>query len=470
MNALRRTKLVTLALLLVGLIASGVAGLPTAYAGAPGRWTQWATGTETVTQPSLLRTADGVLHAVYAKSVPGGYALFHTTFSAAGVQGPTTQVMPAWTGVTDDPVLVQTPDGRLHIIFGGTSTSGVFAEGTLYQAVSADLGASWTIPEESLSATHSGYASYGVGAIALADNTTMQSTVLNSDISVHQGSILPAALPTATDEVYSISGCCAYHTALVQSGDAVWLAWYSNATSGGTWVRQIRPTVGPPMVAPGSTSGGGPQDPDQRVALVNRPGYGPAVLYCSGYPSCRVLLLWDLTTNTTHPIPRSAGAEEYSLSASPSGRLWVAWVNEQNQVFATRSAASGWRFGPNQLLKSPVGSNPLYTIGIEGSLGRADVVVASETALYHQQVVAALSLTASPTSLRVGQARRVVFKVTDAGVPVSGAKVVGAGKSCRTDSSGKCGINYRFTSPKKVKVLAAKTGYAFGRVVVKVRR
>ena len=46
---------------------------------------------------------------------------------------------------------------------------------------------------------------------------------------------------------------------------------------------------------------------------------------------------------------------------------------------------SASKFGAVQKIKPPKGISP-YQIGIEGSTGRGDLVIDTETAMWHQQV------------------------------------------------------------------------------------
>jgi hypothetical protein len=166
---------------------------------------------------------------------------------------------------------------------------------------------------------------------------------------------------------------------------------------------------------PKSTKDGDSVNPSQAVAMAARTKGGVYVAYCVGYPTCSHLQLWEVGTSNTVEVPNSKGADAVALAAAPRGRMWVAWIDDDDRVRATRSNGGVTRFGPVRNAGHPSGEDVLYRIAAEGSTGRLDVVVNSGDAFWHTQILPGLSMTARPREFDGSDATTVKFKVTDAG-------------------------------------------------------
>jgi hypothetical protein len=115
----------------------------------------------------------------------------------------------------------------------------------------------------------------------------------------------------------------------------------------------------------------------------------------------------------------------------------------------------------------PPGSASIYRLNGEGSAGPLDLIANMQAtggqALWHQQVWPKLSLSAS--SRAAGKGRTIVFRVLDAGDPVSGATVKAAGKSLKTKADGSATLKQ--AARARVSATAAKAGYASASLTVR---
>ena len=89
------------------------------------------------------------------------------------------------------------------------------------------------------------------------------------------------------------------------------------------------------------------------------------------------------------------------------------------------------------------GETTVWNATSDGALGPLDLVVTAETGsgsnriqVWHEQIMAALSVNVSPTAIRSAAGGTVTISVTDAGVPVSGASVSALGRIYTTNSRG----------------------------------
>jgi len=430
--------------------------------GAPGSWTKVSSGTGSITfASSLYRTADGMLHVVYPRSVGAAGQLGHTAVRPSGSTASQSTILPSpWTNVETSPIVMAGPSGGLRVVFGGVQgPPGFWSNGRMYTLTAPASGATWTLPMEAVGNSGAAFASHGTGGTTLADGTPVAAFPLNASIIWHTGT------GTDPDQSFNVASCCAYDMAMVRSGNQVWVGWYANGSSAatnGTFVRQIAPTLGPILRAPGSSVGTS-SVPTERVALAARAGGGVYVAYCSGPPNCSGVRLWRVGASSARPVPGSRYAARIALSAAQGGRLWLAWSNNIPRVKAVRTNPAATRFGALRDVGVPRGRNAVHALALEGSRGRGDVVINVGDAFWHTQVVAGLTLTASPARWPRTQRRTVTFTVTDAGVRVAGALVRAGSGACRTTARGTCRITFPPRSrAARLTARATKSGYAAG--------
>ena len=234
----------------------------------------------------------------------------------------------------------------------------------------------------------------------------------------------------------------------------------------GIYARQIWPTVGAPLRAPGEYT-----NPGQPMALVDRPGVGPVAAYTIDSK----VVLWDIGANATHPVPGMDGPNNVALAVLPDGHLWVA---AQGPIGYTprvsRVAARGWNVD-----RRPVVLDELYsTFGIEissaGAL-RAEVLLTGNDVGRPEPDPRDVGAGAADRQglaarWRVGREQRVVFKVTDVDGAVAGAKVRAAGQRCTTVGSGRCSIRFPASArPRTITAKVSRTSYYTVKTTLKIR-
>src|SRR5689334_17903072 len=91
--------------------ATGAQDRP-AQARAGGGWTKVSTGpVDTLSEITSVRTADGVLHAVYQQDVGTDAAYEHSTIATSGKVTGHSNVLGTWGALIDNPVLMTTAAG-----------------------------------------------------------------------------------------------------------------------------------------------------------------------------------------------------------------------------------------------------------------------------------------------------------------------------------------------------------------------
>lgn len=441
-----------------------------------------------LSEPGTHRAGDGTLHVVHHVEQGATDNYIHSTIAPDGTPGPSHQVFtPGWGALTQDPTLLPVPGGGLRLVFSGlqdTDSGNFFSKGHVYHALSNDGGGTWTTPPEALTKGASGYSSYGTSALALPDGSPLVSVTLNQGIRVRSGVIPAAAVDTAPpDLLLSHPACCTYSSTLVQTGGAVWLAYYANGdpdANRGVFVQQVAPAVGPLLKAPGSSATSpysGAWAPDQAVAAVARPGGGMVVAYC-GYLECGDIRLWDVASGQVRKVPATRDVNVLDLHATPSGRLWVAWTTPRGKVGAARTSPTGWTFSAATEVSLPPGEDFGYRLGLDATDARADLLLTTDREIYHRQVLPALGLAMSPAEVRLtklrralaGQATKVRFTVRVADERVRGARVRVRGEgACTTRAGGTCTLKVSPSSRKPLRVTASKGGYVAAAARLRVR-
>lgn len=312
-------------------------------------------------------------------------------------------ILTGWAELTSDPRLI-TVAGTQFIAFSGLrsiDSTDPYAVGAEYFLTSAD-GRTWELGAGSLSESTSAYADYGNDAV---DNAGTPVWVGNpgtvTGIRWQSGTSPAIPSPAGASGSVSLAGCCAYSAAAARddSTGAVIAAFYSNSSDGaeqGIQVGQILPSLGAFSQAPGSvtTSGGSANSlsPDQRVAMVSRPGGGVLVAYKVGYPSTGRIRVWQVGTTRQFDIPGSGGARRISMAAEPGGQVWVTWI-AGDRVKSARLNATGVVPRSTISWTGPPQTSTLWKVGTSsGSVKRLDVVITASGPggsinVWHRQAV-----------------------------------------------------------------------------------
>ncbi|GAA5104869.1 hypothetical protein GCM10023339_00200 [Alloalcanivorax gelatiniphagus] len=477
-----------------GLVAAALAPTAAASSGDPSvaavtatheraakGWKAVSSGAvDTLSEITVARTSDGVLHAVYAQDVGTIDEYEHAAISTSGGVLARSKPVGSWSTLVHNPKLLRTPTGGLRLVFSGlqnSDSSNFYSHGYAYDTVSDASGAAWALQPRALTRFGSAYSGYGVGATTLSDGTPVTAASLNSDTYYRVGTIDTTdqvAVTGSTPDGAASAGPGNYywHTQLVNSGDAVWMLTYvdgSSEATEGIFAQQVHPTVGPLLKAPGSTVGADSLNPDQTVAAVARPGGGVVVAYKTGYPTADAVSVWQVGGAVKKV--KAPDVKQVALDAGATGRLWLAWVDGSDDVHATRSAPTGLGFGAVQDLAKPSSSADLWRIAVDGSLDQGTVLVNDVAArtVSLRTVKPGLSLSVSG-KLRVGRRTTVKVKVTDAGAGLKGVKVTGGGDSCTTKGNGTCSLRIKPRKSARLAFVAREGGYGAGKDVVRVRR
>ena len=491
-----RTRALSLALLVSsGLVAAALA--PTAGASAPGDtgadrsaagqarlaggWKAVSSGAvDVLSEITVARTPDGVLHAVYQQDVGTVAEYEHASISTSGSVLSRSKPVGTWGTLIHNPKLLRSTTGGLRLVFSGlqdTNSANFYSRGYAYDTISDAAGTTWTLQPRALTKFGYAYSGYGVGATTLSNGTPVTAASLNSETHYRVGTIDTtdhiAVTNAPPDGVSSVGlGNYTFHTQLVNSGDAVWMLTYvlgNSEASEGIFAQQIHPTVGAVLKAPGSTTGGSSLNPDQTIAAVARPGGGVVVAYKTGYPTTNAISVWQVGGSTKKI--KAKNVYQIAMDTGASGRLWLAWVDGSDQVRAVRSAPNGLAFGAVQKLGRPTSSADLWRIAVDASLDQGTVLVNDTVArrVSLRMVKPGLSLSASG-SLRAHRLGSVKVKVTDAGDALKGVKVKGGGDSCKTKANGKCTLTVTPKKSGKLAFVATRGGYGAGKDTIKVKR
>ncbi len=448
-----------------------------------GGWTQISTGrVNSLSEITVQRTSDGVLHAVYAQEVGSSSSYEHSTLSSGGSVTGHSDVLGTWATLVENPKLLAPPTGGLRLVFSGNQdvdSNNFYTAGFGYDTTSDASGSTWALQPHALTRSGTAYTGYGVGATTLSSGVPVTAATLNDTIYYRVGDIATTdSLTVASapeDGRYTTTSCCLSATQLVNSGDNVWMAWYANGGSdatNGTFVQQIYPSLGAVLKAPGSSVGVDSLDPAQSVAMVARPGGSVVLAYTMGYPTTKAIGLWQVGSPSATKVPGSMDAAHVALSSGVTGRMWLAWSDDDNDAYALRTSPQGFGLGATQTLSSPAGSSDLRSVAVDASLNQGTVLVNDTTSqsVFARSVNPGLTLKVRPGSLKVGKKKKLTFTVTDAGEAVAGVRVRGGGTACTTNSSGTCATRVRPNRPGRIVVNAKRSGYGAATRTLRVRR
>lgn len=455
------------------LLASGLAvALPATAAAPEDRVTtrSWAPLTPSTSpnfaQAAVARTADGTQHVVWIVDNPDRTHNYeHTTISPSGAQGPVTRVLAtSWAQLSTPVDLGVNADGSLRLAFRGTidgDTSNFFTYKGVYTAVSGDGGASWVVPREVLAK------STGDGGVTLAhtpDGTPITGYGDTGGFHWNVGTVPEASVPAAT--VQEFTDHDAYGASLVRSGASVYVV-YQSIRGAGIYARQVWPSLGAAIRAPGEYT-----NPGQPMAAVDRPGVG----LVAAYTIDSKVVLWDVSANRIHRVRGMDGPTNVSLAVLPDGHLWLA---AQGPIGYTprvsRVSARGWTIDRRPALLDDLYSTFGLEVSSAGAL-RAELLLTGNdsgdpTRIHAMSALARMSLRATPSRWRVGRAQLVVFKVTDVDGAVARVKVRAAGRRCTTSSSGRCSIRFPAQArPGRTTARATKLSYYPAKARLTVRR
>ena len=330
----------------------GRASAAPSKAGPPGKWTVISGGGVTnIVEPGLYRTADGTLHVAMHRNAADFTVELHRRRAHHRVRqahrshrrhrrlGGGRRSTPCWSA-------------RPTAACAWCSAASVrgdpadpYGAGYLWQTSSPADGLSWTLSPTAgggrehrlrklgLRRHHAGRRHPGRGVPGRQRPSTTR-----SEQERRRASTWPTAAPTTSRWRRTPASCTPRGT---PTGTA--------SANMGQFVRTIYPTLGPIMKVPGSTStfSGSPGsiDPSQRVAMTTRNGGGVYIALCKGYPTCDSVVLWKVGTTKLLKVPGSKDASHVSISPAPSGRLWIAFDDTDDNLHAVRTNTTAKKFG-----------------------------------------------------------------------------------------------------------------------------
>jgi hypothetical protein len=448
---LRAVRRLLLLAALVGLVTA-----PGAFAGPPGTWTRITdTNLRNIDEVAVARTQDGNLHVVWPTEVGAlDYAVKHVSVSSAGSPGMATTAVAGKHGISN-PDLIVSPDGSLRLFYG--ATTGLNETDGIRTATAGADGGTWTDQAAPSSAANQ---PDSVGATLLADGTPIFAWGISFSLFVHFGfEEVGSEVDLRTE-----TACCDYDPDLATNGASgqTIIAWFSNADGEhGTWVQTVAPSQGQKQLVPGSADDGNAIQPQQRTAISARLGApGVYVGYCGGYPTCKRALLWRVGSGRPMTVGTGNDVEDVDVTRGPDGRLWVFW-HDGTAIRAARTNEAASRIGAIVSVKPPNGTETTWKLEGEGSLGRLDllahVTTPNSLAAWHTQVLPGLTLVCKGGKV-------VSCTVTDAGVPIAGAKVRIGGKTLTTNARGKASVDL---PARRFSATAAKAGYTGAKAAVR---
>jgi hypothetical protein len=419
--------------LLVALAALALVSTAAGGSTSGASWTRVSGPVETGIQLGLARTPDGVLHVIWNRG-HSPTTIFETRFSAAGRAAGTSTVATGWDGHQGLALLVM-PDKTLRLFASGPVHAGSPAEG-INTLTAPAAGRSWTLQNGATWGGAVASSSAAIGATLTKDGQPVTAWRGYAAAGLPPSS-LPAQ-PYAADQTYSRLATDAVSGGVVLSGVTI-------AGKGGLYVQQVLPSLGPKVILPLQSFNDWYTGESARIGA---PGVYVAYtdtkavrLYRYGGPT-KTLARGPYTSATT--------------CAGPAGRLWVAWGDQTDGLFVTRSNRAASAFEPVQHLKGPAGSTDGLTfVQCEGSAGPVDLFASVLTGVtrgfWQTHVLALFQLRAA-----VGRGK-VTLTAVDVNDPVAGAVVSVAGKHLKTDARGRVTLAVR---PGPYSATATAFGYA----------
>ncbi len=255
--------------------------------------------------------------------------------------------------------------------------------------------------------------------------------------------------------------------------DHFWVAWTetdnAKASKDGYYAKDV--TAGsPPQKMPGTgTMSVAPHlGVFANLAIASRSKHsGVYLAACTNTNTCK-LKLWRIGAHKAVSVPGSTNAGNVGISQGPAGRIWMAWYGFDNKVRVARTNRAATHFGRVRTFKTPCFENG--DLGLSGG-SSARLVVAMQCVNNKTKIAEYVTETSAPLTLKastkkVAKGKKVTFTVSDAGDPVSGAKVTFEGHSGKTNSHGK--VTLKASTKGTATAKATHSGYTSAHVRITV--
>lgn len=450
-----------------------IAFLLVAPATSLGAWTKVTEHNGSNTDdPSMVRAGDGTLHFIYKDQVGTNYNVRHRTLSANGtLWSAPTSVVDNWVGISNPDI--ELIGGTPYAFWGGQGAIvGETSSGRAWYATFSS--GAWTRSASPLTFRASPYASTSISSAVASDESTPWITWTGTGIlAFHQG-----LSQGDTEETNLSTGCCQYASNIERdaaTGD-LYAVWFSNeALKHGIFSQRIAPALGDELRLPSVASSSAFLSRSTRLPAAARTTGGVYTAYCETYPTCTRLRVAASSGPSLSRAtgPKGANPSEVWTAAAPFGRMWLAWGDNNQGIFAVRSNRALTRWSPVIRITPPTGTTYLWNVKGEGSAGPLDLLVnlttPEGTNAWHQRIKPVLSL--NVVSRRRDRAGRMIvtLRVTDAGDSIS-ARVRLRGVTRTAPSNGRV----RFIVPASNRTrfataLASRSGYSSARLRVRLR-
>jgi hypothetical protein len=457
----------------------------TARVTASTKWTKISSDTAIgIASAGLFRTSDGKLHVVWTRHDNSAFSIHYSTLGGKEKLLGTGTVVGKWQGISAYPRLIAGSGGGMRMVFtGGNGVNGSpFNLGAMYLASSASAGTKWSLFSGSMS--HSTLVPLTDTAATTQSNGTPVAAWATGagGITYHVGT--DSATPASAADKMVTTADVVGPTLIREADNSVWVAWFAEtgASNQGYYADKILPAKAGNVKAPGSGSKTlANNQPLESVAFAARPGGGGYLAYCvpSKTIACSHVALWKVGAGKAATLPGSSTghASHVAIAAGPGGHLWVLWYDSgTSKIHLVRTNGAATRFGAARTLSAPPKLSELDGLQAEGSKGPVDVVAlifpttsGATPSYWDTQVLPALTLKGSPSSVKSTKATTVTFTVTDTGDPVSGVKISFLGKTVTTSSKGVAKVTVpKGTSKGKHTATASKGGYTSATFTVKV--
>ena len=415
---MHRPRIVLIALV-VAVAATAGAGAATGAGATSAAWSRISGPTAAGQQLGLARTGDGVLHVIWNRG-PTNTSIFETRFSSAGKALGTSAVASGWASNGGLALLVM-PDRTLRLFAPGSDGMKTFTAPPTGKSWTQQSVPGWGGPVAEASAV--------IGATLTKDGQV---------VTAWRGTAAEGVPPSSIPQNGYEGGMGESFLSTDAATGAVVLSGETNAGQGGAYVQQILPSVGPRVLTT-------PLAKDYSVSSSGRIG---AAGVFTGNADGKTMRLARYRGSTK---TLAAGAfYSAAVCAGPEGRLWVAWGDDTDGVFVTRSNRAAGAFEPVQKLRPPSG-NGLTFVQCEGSTGAVDLFANDGTGFFHTHLLAQFAVHASVSR------GKATISVRDAGDPVAGATVSVGGRHLKTGAGGRVSVALREGS---YSASASAPGYA----------
>jgi hypothetical protein len=455
----------------------------TALAGSPGHWTRvtQALG-QNIDQVDLVRTGDGVLHAVWRVKNAADQTkqdVFSVAIQTNGTVEAPVAIQQGWAQI-GNPAIVLDPGG-LRAFWGGIrSIDPDETQNEMQTATAPASGASWALAPGNVVKDDASYS--GDTSATVAGGTFWQTWATSGGLWVHRG--LDPNTPDANLQP-QVGNCCGYYPGMVTEpvSGTPFVAWASNATGrNGVWAQALDPAsgnpVGSPALMPGSATKGATDIQLSRTPIAVRSGKpGAYVAYPGNYPTTTKVLVWRLGATRSAVVANGAGEHRtVTLAGASDGRVWVLWEQRQAngapKVYARRSDLTVTHWGETVSVKPPPGATDGWKLDADAQSAVVDVLgaftVGGSIATWHTQLRPGLTLRSLGVKHLKHGRETVRLQVLDASAPLAGARVRAVGLSAKTDKSGDASLTFRRGKRRSTPVTATLKGYEPARLTVRL--